>query len=387
MLQKALKSLLTLAFSLFLILVSMPVSAGEPGQEGHPTEEKEKLNIKEVIFGHIMDGHEFHFFDITQADGTKKPVSIPLPVLLYSPQRGVSFFMSSNFHHGHEPYNDYMLLNEHNIHELGLDPKKFTAGTIIPIKDGKLDSSVSVFDLSLTRNVVQMLIALALLVWIMMSIAKRYKAGQGVTTAPKGMQSLLEPVITFVRDEVAKPNLSHKADKYLPYLLTVFFFILINNIFGLIPGTANVTGNIAFTVVLGLISFVVILFSSNGHYWGHIFNPPGVPGFVKPILVLVEFLSVFIKPFALIIRLFANMVAGHIIIICLISLIFIFGNIKPAIGYAASPVSLLFTIFIYFIEVLVAFLQAFIFTNLTAVFIGQAFEGEHHHEEAHAAAH
>lgn len=387
MLQKALKSLLTLAFSLFLTLVSMPVSAGEPGQEGHPTEEKEKLNIKEVIFGHIMDGHEFHFFDITQADGTKKPVSIPLPVLLYSPERGISFFMSSNFHHGHEPYNDYMLLNEHNIHELGLDPKKFTAGTIIPIKDGKLDSSVSVFDLSLTRNVVQMLIALALLVWIMMSIAKRYKAGQGVTTAPKGMQSLLEPVITFVRDEVAKPNLSHKADKYLPYLLTVFFFILINNIFGLIPGTANVTGNIAFTVVLGLISFVVILFSSNGHYWGHIFNPPGVPGFVKPILVLVEFLSVFIKPFALIIRLFANMVAGHIIIICLISLIFIFGNIKPAIGYAASPVSLLFTIFIYFIEVLVAFLQAFIFTNLTAVFIGQAFEGEHHHEEAHAAAH
>lgn len=387
MLQKALKSLLTLAFSLFLILVSMPVLAGEPGQEGHPTEEKEKLNIKEVIFGHIMDGHEFHFFDITQADGTKKPVSIPLPVLLYSPERGVSFFMSSNFHHGHEPYNDYMLLNEHNIHELGLDPKKFTAGTIIPIKDGKLDSSVSVFDLSLTRNVVQMLIALALLVWIMMSIAKRYKAGQGVTTAPKGMQSLLEPVITFVRDEVAKPNLSHKADKYLPYLLTVFFFILINNIFGLIPGTANVTGNIAFTVVLGLISFVVILFSSNGHYWGHIFNPPGVPGFVKPILVLVEFLSVFIKPFALIIRLFANMVAGHIIIICLISLIFIFGNIKPAIGYAASPVSLVFTIFIYFIEVLVAFLQAFIFTNLTAVFIGQAFEGEHHHEEAHAAAH
>lgn len=365
----------------------MPVLAGEPGQEGHPTEEKEKLNIKEVIFGHIMDGHEFHFFDITQADGTKKPVSIPLPVLLYSPQRGVSFFMSSNFHHGHEPYNDYMLLNEHNIHELGLDPKKFTAGTIIPIKDGKLDSSISVFDLSLTRNVVQMLIALALLVWIMMSIAKRYKAGQGVTTAPKGMQSLLEPVITFVRDEVAKPNLSHKADKYLPYLLTVFFFILINNIFGLIPGTANVTGNIAFTVVLGLISFVVILFSSNGHYWGHIFNPPGVPGFVKPILVLVEFLSVFIKPFALIIRLFANMVAGHIIIICLISLIFIFGNIKPAIGYAASPVSLVFTIFIYFIEVLVAFLQAFIFTNLTAVFIGQAFEGEHHHEEAHAAAH
>ena len=128
---------------------------------------------------------------------------------------------------------------------------------------------------------------------------------------------------------MAKPNLGHKSNKYLPYLLTVFFFILINNIFGLIPGSANVTGNIAFTAVLGLISFVVILFSTNTHYWGHIFNPPGVPLGVKFILVPVEFLSVFIKPFALIIRLFANMVAGHIIIICLISLIFIFGQLNP----------------------------------------------------------
>jgi F-type H+-transporting ATPase subunit a len=387
MLQKGLKSLLVLAFSLFLTVFSKTAFAGEPGHEEHATEEKGKLNIKEVIFGHIMDGHEFHFFDFINKDGSKTPVGIPLPVILYSPERGFSSFMSSNFHHGHEPYKDYMLLNAHNIHELGLDPKKFTAGKIIPIKDGKLDESVKVYDFSLTRNVVQMIIALSLLLWIMLSIAKKYKSGQGVTSAPKGMQSLMEPVITFVRDEVARPNLAHKANKYLPYLLTVFFFILINNIFGLIPGTANVTGNIAFTVVLGIISFVVILASSNSHYWGHIFNPPGVPGFVKPILVLVEFLSVFIKPFALIIRLFANMVAGHIIIICLISLIFIFGNIKPAVGYAASPVSLVFTIFIYFIEVLVAFLQAFIFTNLTAVFIGQAFEGEHHHDDAHAAAH
>ena len=192
-------------------------------------------------------------------------------------------------------------------------------------------------------------------------------------------------MITFVRDEVAKPNLGHKVNKYLPYLLTVFFFILINNIFGLIPGTANVTGNIAFTVVLGVISFIVILFSSNSHYWGHIFNPPGVPIGVKFILVPVEFLSVFIKPFALIIRLFANMVAGHIIIICLISMIFIFAEkIAAGAGWGVSPVSLAFTIFIYFIEVLVAFLQAFIFTMLTAVFIGQAFEGSHDDVDHHA---
>jgi F-type H+-transporting ATPase subunit a len=224
-----------------------------------------------------------------------------------------------------------------------------------------------------------MMLALIVFTWIMLRIAARYKRKEGVHTAPNGVQGFFEPIIAFVRDEVARPNLHHKADRYLPYLLTVFFFILINNVFGLIPGTANVTGNIAFTVLLGAVSFIVIMFSSNKHYWAHIFNPPGVPGFVKPILVLVEFLGIFIKPFALIIRLFANMVAGHIIIICLISLIFIFAQMAPLAGWLASPVSIAFTIFIYMIEVLVAFLQAYIFTNLTAVFIGQAIEEPHHH--------
>jgi F-type H+-transporting ATPase subunit a len=199
------------------------------------------------------------------------------------------------------------------------------------------------------------------------------------------MQNLMEVLITFTRDEVARPNLGHKYRKYMPYLLTVFFFILINNIFGLIPGSANVSGNIAFTLVLGLVSFVVILISSNKHYWAHIFNPP-VPGGVKPIMIPVEVLGIFTKPIALIVRLFANMIAGHIIIICLISLIFIFGNLSNAVGWGFSPVSIAFTVFIYFIEILVAFLQAYIFTNLTAVCIGQAFEGGHddvdHHNDA-----
>ncbi len=214
----------------------------------------------------------------------------------------------------------------------------------------------------------------------MSSIAKKYRTGKGVTTAPSGFQNAIEPVITFVRDEVARPNLGPTYRKYMPYLLTVFFFILINNILGLIPGTANVTGNIAFTLVLGVISFIVILLSSNKHFWGHIFNPP-VPVGVKPILVLVEFLSIFTKPFSLIIRLFANMLAGHIIIICLISLIFIFGGLSRGVGWGFSPVSIAFTVFIYFIEILVAFLQAYIFTNLTAVFIGQSMEGSHHTED------
>jgi F-type H+-transporting ATPase subunit a len=194
----------------------------------------------------------------------------------------------------------------------------------------------------------------------------------------------LEPVITFVRDDVAKPNLGHKWQKYLPYLLTVFFFILINNLFGLIPGSANVTGNTAFTLVLGVISLVVILFSTNRHFWGHIFWPPGVPIGVKIILIPVEVAGVLIiKPAALIIRLFANMVAGHIIILSFISLIFIFGAMNTAAGWGFSPISILFTVFIYFIELLVAFIQAFIFTNLTAVFIGQSFEGGHDDVDGH----
>jgi len=366
-------------------------------KQEHPKEngddhggKKKSFNAQEIIFGHVLDGHEFHFFDITDKEGNKKPVGIPLPVILYSPERGLDVFMSSKFEHGHKAYKGYRIIEEHFLAELkadGHDLKKegLSLGKLVAVDDnGKLDKSVKFYDLSLTRNVVQMILGLALLVWIMISIAKRYNRGEGVKTAPTGMQNLLEPIITFVRDEVAKPNLGHKYEKYLPYLLTLFFFILINNVIGLIPGTANVTGNIAFTFVLGIISFIVILASSNKHYWGHIFNPPGMPGWVKLILVPVEFLSVFVKPTALILRLFANMVAGHIIIICLISLIFIFSAMSKTVGIAASPLAVGFTVFIYFIEILVAFLQAYIFTMLTAVFVGEAGAGGHH-EESHAA--
>ena len=374
------KSLLVAVFSLFFLTFFNPAIAGEGGSDS--AQKKEGFNAKELIFGHVLDAHEFHFLDIKHKDGSVHPVSIPLPVILYSPQRGFDFFMSSKFHHGEHAYKNYIILTDEKIVELKLDDKKYSAQQIVAVNDnGEIDSSVKVYDISLTRNVVQMLIALFLFVWIMLKIAKRYKKGEGVTSAPKGSQGLLEPVITFIRDEVAIPNLGRNYEKYLPFLLTLFFFILINNLFGMIPGSANVTGNIAFTLILGLISFVVILFSSNKHYWGHIFNPPGIPLGVKIILVPVEFLGIFIKPMALIIRLFANMVAGHIIIICLISLIFIFGQLSPAVGYGVSPVSIAFTIFIYFIEVLVVFIQAFIFVMLTAVFVGQAREGEHHHDE------
>jgi F-type H+-transporting ATPase subunit a len=375
-----LKRLLVAAFSLFFTSI---FAQKDPQQE--TKKEKKSFDANEVIFGHIMDAHEFHFFSYTDGNGKEHQAIISLPVILYSPQRGFSFFMSSKFQHGKENYDGYSLLTDEKIRELKLDEKKYHAGQIIALNEkNEINYSVKVYDISFTRNVVQMILALSLLVWIMLSIAKKYKKGEGVATAPKGAQSLLEPVINFIKDEVAKPNLGHKYQKYLPYILTVFFFILINNLVGLIPGTANVTGNIAFTMVLALISFIVIMFSSGKHYWRHIFWPP-VPHGVKIILIPVEILGIFTKPFALMIRLFANMVAGHIIIISLISLIFIFGAMSTAIGWGFSPLSVAFVIFIYFIETLIAFLQAYIFTTLTAVFIGQAFEGGHdadHPEDA-----
>ncbi|MBL0055753.1 MAG: F0F1 ATP synthase subunit A [Chitinophagaceae bacterium] len=385
MASNCIKSILVAAFSLVLVLFSNPLSA----QENHgaePPAKKKLFDANEVIFGHIMDAHEFHFLSYKDGNGEEHHATIPLPVILYSPQRGFTTFMSSAFHHGHENYKGYGILTDHKIAEMGLDKKKYSAGQIVAVtENGEIDNSVKVYDISLTRNVVQMFLALFLLVFILIRVARRYGRGEGVTTAPKGMQNTMETIVNFVNDEVAKPNLGAKSNQYLPYLLTVFMFILINNIVGLIPGTANVTGNIAFTFVLSIISFVVILFSSNKHYWMHIINPPGVPGWVKVILVPVEILGIFTKPFALMIRLFANMVAGHILIICLISLIFIMGALNQYAGWGFAPFSIAFTVFIYFIEVLVAFLQAFIFTILTAVFIGQAFEGGHDAE--HASAH
>ena len=385
---KSIKCILAAVFSVFSILF-FNTSFAQENKEAHVANEKtekKSFDANEVIFGHVLDAHEFHFLSYKGSDGQQHHATIPLPVILYSKAKGFDVFMSSKFHHGEKNYKGYDLLTDEEIAERKLDPKKYTAGQIVAVNDnGTINNDVKVYDVSLTRNVVQMLLALALLVWVLLYMAKKYRSGQGITTAPKGVQNLMEPIITFIRDEVAVPNLGHKYKKYFPYLLTVFFFILINNLVGLIPGSANVTGNIAFTMVLAVISFIVIMFSTNKHYWGHIFNPP-VPMGVKPILVLVEALGVLTKPFALMIRLFANMIAGHIIIISLISLIFIFGSLSTAIGWGFSPLSVAFVIFIYFIELLIAFLQAYIFTILTAVFIGQAFEGGHddvdHREEA-----
>ncbi len=393
------KSLLVAAFSLSSLFFSNcslaqqapqnPGPSGTPGKGvGNGQKMAKKLDPAKIIMEHVSDGHEFHFAVVGGHH-----LNIPLPVILYSPHRGWSVFMSSVFEHGEKIYKGYLLLEDKFLEEHHLEDVKdnkgkplFTAGKIyVAGANGMPDRESKVYDFSLTRNAVQMLISVILLIWIMISIAKLYAKGKGTLTAPTGFQNAVEPVITFIRDEVGKPNLGQKYERYMPFLLTVFFFILINNLIGLIPGTANVTGNIAFTGFLGVIAFIVILISTNRHFWSHIINPP-VPMGIKPIMVLVEVMGIFTKPFALIIRLFANMISGHIIILSFICLIFIFGAMNTLLGWGTSPFFILLAVFIYLIEILVAFIQAYIFANLTAVFIGMSMEGGHkedHHEKGY----
>lgn len=351
--SKSMKSLLVLVFSLFL--TSFYYTAFSQEKPADHKSKEEEFDPTTAILNHVQDAYEFHFFTIGDFHA-----SVYLPVILYSPQKGFSVFSSKRFGHDHNlTYDGYRLENEK---------------TIVPVEEG-----VTVYDLSLTRNVVQTLIALALFTIVMIKIGNRYKKGEGVTSAPSGAQGFMEPIIIFIRDNVGKNNLGSRWERYMPYLLTVFFFILINALFGMIPGAANVAGNIAFTLILGLISLVVILCSTTTHFWKHMLWPPNVPFLVKIILVPVEVFGLFvIKPGALIIRLFANMVAGHIVILSFISLIFIFGAMSTVAGWGFSPFSILFVVFDYFIEILVAFIQAFIFTVLTAIFIGQGFEGSDH---------
>lgn len=369
--------MLTICKRLFAVLFLLVAAFGAFAQEEHgheAGEEKKGFDASEVIFGHIGDNHDWHWFDIGG-----KAYSTPLPVIIYESGKGISCFLSSNFHHGHETYNGYRLVEKHFAAEHKLPNEMI--GKIVPVTASNepiLDAQYH--DLSITKNVASMLISILLLLVIMLNIAKKYKKN-GAMKAPSGFQNAIEPVIIFVRDEVAKPNLGKKYMRYMPLLLTLFFFIWINNLLGLIPGGANFTGNIAVTAALSLISFIVILFSGNKHFWGHLFNPPGVPFGIKLLLVPIEIISLFIKPIALMIRLFANILAGHIIILSVVSMIFIFGALSSVAGWGFVPVSMAFTVFMFCLELLVGAIQAFIFTNLAAVFIGQAIEEAHHHEE------
>ncbi len=338
-------------------------AAAEPKaakEEGH------KLDVAGVIFGHIADSHEWHLFSLKKENGEEHPVAMPLPVIIYNPEKGLSVFSSSKIAEGEE-YEGYVLDKSSAMKEK------------LVVKDAP---QTKIYDVSITKNVLSMLVSVVILLWVLLKAGKKYSTN-GAAKAPSGFQNFLEVVIVFLRDEVAKPCLGNKYTRYMPLLLTIFFFIWINNLLGLLPGGANFTGNIAVTACLALLSFIVILANSKKHFWSHLFNPPGVPGWMKPMLVLIELVSLFIKPMALMIRLFANIMAGHIVILALICMVFIFAAINTYVGAGFVPVSIAFAIFMFFLELLVGAIQAFIFANLTAVFIGQAIEdphGEHEHD-------
>ena len=242
-------------------------------------------------------------------------------------------------------------------------------------------------DLSISRHLVFIFIVIGLLCVMFLPLAAKYKKGIGRTSAPRGLfQNMLETMVIYVRDEIARPNLGAKTDRFLPYLLTVFFFILVCNLIGLVPFGATATANITVTAVLALFTFFVTQFAGTKDYWGHIFNPPGIPWFVKPILVPIEVLGLLTKPFALAVRLFANMTAGHLVILNLIGLIFIVGGMSAGAGYATSIPALGLTVFVYALELLVAFIQAYVFTVLSALFIGMA-TAEHEHDHDHTEDH
>ena len=243
-------------------------------------------------------------------------------------------------------------------------------------------------DLSVTRHLVFIFLAMLLVAGLFIGQARRYARGVGRTSAPRGvLQNMLEALVVYIRDEVARPNLGKKTDRYLPYLLTVFFFILVANLLGLVPYGTTATSNITVTAVLAIFTFIVTQVAGTKDYWMHIFNPPGVPGFVKPLLVPIEILGLFTKPFALAVRLFANMVAGHLVILNLIGLIFVIsGTFGAAAGYGTAVPAVLLTVFVYSLELLVAFIQAYVFTVLSALFIGMA-TAEHEHDHDHSADH
>jgi F-type H+-transporting ATPase subunit a len=347
------------------------------------------------------------------------PLNIPLPSILYSEEGGLEFFSSAKFGpdllghgDGHYAYNKYVL---HGGTIKRVTDASFPSGKVaingfrhatMMVNDKEKDVSyvctgdneylldtkstadaglfgggiTSFYDFSLTKNVVSMILVCLFLFFMFRSAAKAYQKREG--QAPKGVQSLLETVVVFLRDEVAKPFLGHKWEKFFPFLLTIFFFILGLNLFGQIPffGGSNVTGNLGVTLVLAVIAFIMTNINGNGHYWKHLLVAPGVPAFVKPILIPVEIMGIFIKPLTLMLRLFANITAGHIVMVVFVGLIFIFGKSgESAVGAGGAAIgSTLLTMFMMAIELIVAFVQAFVFTILTASYIGAATEEAHH---------
>lgn len=359
------KALFTLVLTaLICIGCSLPLSAADTtkgtGSDGEPP----SFNARKVIVDHVLDSYEWHLFDIGDRE-----FSIHLPVILFYEGR-LSIFSSRRFDHGYSAYKGFRVATD--------GPKKGRA--IRVLEDGVTPDphASAVYDFSITKNVVAVFVASALLCLLFVSIGKRYRRAD-VYATPKGLPLFFEPLILFVRDQIAILAIGpEKYKQFMPYLLTVFFFIFLNNLLGLVPffpGGANVTGNISVTFVLAMFTFGTTHWYANKTYWKHMFNMPGVPMFLKfpvPILPVIEIAGALIKPFVLMIRLFANITAGHMVILSLTSLVFVLGTVSILLGYAISPITVVFLIFLNFLKILVAFLQAYIFTLFSAFFFGMA---------------
>ncbi len=363
-----------LIFSVLLSRSSELANEAHKDTTEHSNHKEAEFNAGYLIIDHIVDSHDWHI-----ASFGKKEISIPLPIILIDNGKLVTF-CSSRFEHGHASYKGYKLETERNADK----------GKIVKVIPGTMETDKSAkkpLDFSITKTVVGILVSFILMIIIFFSVAGSYKRNAG--HAPKGIQSILEPLILFIRDDIAMPSIGKKHERYMPFLLTTFFFIFFSNLIGLVPffpGGANVTGNIAVTLVLAAFTFIIILVKANKNYWIHIFNPPGIPWWLKfplPLIPIIELAGVFIKPFVLMVRLFANIAAGHIIVLGFITLIFIFGQMSTALAYGVSTVSILFSIFISLLELLVAFIQAYVFTMLSALYFGMATEEHEHTEISH----
>lgn len=375
---KLIKYTITALFAVLpFIAVAEPVKDtvhADPGTTAYKAEhayvdehapESKKDKIDAYIEHHLQDSHDFNFFS-DEAEG--KHYGFPLPVIIYD--NGLKVFSSSKFHHGEEVAEvdgNYYMLHHGKIY-------KTNAAGDITFDEDHHALNEKPLDLSITKNVVTMLFTAVLMFLLFVGMAKSYKK----SPIPTGAGRLLEPLIIFVREEIAIPNIGEKKyRKFMGFLLSVFFFIWILNLLGMTPLGVNVTGNISITVCLAIFTYLITQFSANKDYWKHIFWMPDVPVLMKIVLIPIELLGTLTKPFALLVRLFANITAGHVVIMSLISLMFVGKNLA-----SDMPISIGLTLFISIIELLVAFLQAFIFTMLSSLFIGMAVQ-DHHHEEDH----
>ena len=336
-----------------------------------PKVEKSKIKeeVKAFAKHHVLDSHDMTFFS-DEKEG--KHYGFPLPIILWD--KGVHFFSSSKFEHGEavaESKGNFYKINHHDGKIYKVDGAN---GTITEDEKTHHPTNVRPLDFSITKSVLFIMITALIMFFLFSSLAKSYVKNGGIA---KGVGRIFEPLVMYVRDEIAIPNIGEKHyKKYMSYLLSIFFFILFLNIFGLTPLGVNVTGNLTITFSLALLTFLITNLTANKNYWGHIFWMPGVPKLMRIVLAPIELLGVLIKPFSLMIRLYANIFAGHIVLMSLIGLIFIF---KSWIG---SPLSFGLSFVLSILEILVAFLQAYIFTMLSALYFGSAVE-EHHHDEAH----